>query len=143
MDAAIEAALCGATLGEVPVGAAVIVGDTVVATAWNETILHRDLTRHAELVAIHRAMRALEVDRLSEATLCVTLEPCAQCAGSIVLARVARVTFGAFDPKAGMAGSVGDILRHPRLNHRPEVRGGVREEECASLLTDFFLHQRR
>ena len=85
---------------------------------------------------------SLGSDRLEHATLYVTLEPCAQCAGAIVLARVGRVVFGAYDPKAGMAGSVGDLLRHPRLNHRPEVRGGVLAEECGAALTEFFESRR-
>ena len=93
---------------------------------------------HAELIAIQRALQVLETDRLDDATVCVTLEPCAQCAGAIVLARVGRVVFGAYDPKAGMAGSVADLLRHPKLNHRPEVMGGVMEEPCSALLKEFF-----
>ena len=87
-------------------------------------------------------MEALQTDRLETATLCVTLEPCAQCAGAVVLARVGRVVFGAYAPKAGMVGSVGDLLHHPQLYHRPEVIGGVMEEECGSLLTDFFQAKR-
>ncbi|MEE8192919.1 MAG: nucleoside deaminase, partial [Gemmatimonadales bacterium] len=102
----------------------------------------RDLTQHAELIAIQDAMRNLDTDRLDEATLCITLEPCAQCAGAIVLARVGRVVFGAYDPKAGMAGSVGDLLRHPKLNHHPEVIGGVMEEECGAVLKEFFEERR-
>lgn len=138
MTAALEVATAGGLEGEVPVGAAVAVDGTVVASAHNETMRQRDLTRHAEVIAIRRAMESAGVDRLETATLYVTLEPCAQCAGAIVLARVGRVVFGAFDPKAGMAGSVEDLLRHPRLNHRPEVRGGVMEQECGALLKDFF-----
>lgn len=114
----------------------------VVATAHNETIAGRDLTQHAELIAIRRALSALGTDRLDQATLYVTLEPCAQCAGAIVLARVKRAVFGAYDPKAGMAGSVGDLLRHPQLNHRPEVTGGVLEEECGEVLRSFFSSKR-
>jgi tRNA(adenine34) deaminase len=124
------------------VGAAVVMDGRVVSEAHNETIVRRDLTQHAELIAIQRAMQVLGSDRLDTATLYVTLEPCAQCAGAIVLARVGRVTFGAYDPKAGMAGSVGDVLRHPRLNHKPEVRGGVLAEECAAVLTEFFESRR-
>jgi tRNA(adenine34) deaminase len=138
MSAAIEAAQRGMGLDEVPVGAAVIVDGKVVALAHNETVAFNDLTRHAELLAIQRAVQELDVDRLETATLCVTLEPCAQCAGAILLSRVGRVVFGAFDPKAGMAGSVEDLLRHPGLNHRPEVVGGVNETECGQLLSDFF-----
>jgi tRNA(adenine34) deaminase len=138
MDAALAEARAAATLGEVPVGAAIVMGGEVVARAHNETVARCDLTQHAELLAIQRAVAYLGDDRLDRATLCVTLEPCAQCAGAIVLARVGRVVFGAYDPKAGMAGSVGDLLRHPRLNHRPEVRGGVREDECGAVLRTFF-----
>jgi tRNA(adenine34) deaminase len=114
----------------------------VVAEAHNETVARNDPTAHAELLAIQRALQALATDRLTDCTLYVTLEPCAQCAGAIVLAKVGRVVFGAYDPKAGMAGSVGDLLRHPRLNHRPEVVGGVREEESGALLEEFFRAKR-
>lgn len=142
MEAALEEARAGATAGEVPVGAAVLAEGAVVSRAHNETVARRDLTQHAELLAIQGALRELGTDRLNAATLCVTLEPCAQCAGAIVLARVGRVVFGAYDPKAGMAGSVADLLRHPKLNHRPEVIGGVMEEECRELLRRFFEERR-
>lgn len=138
MEAALAAARRAAGRGEVPVGAAVVHGGSVLCSAHNETVARRDLTQHAEMLAIRDAMARLETDRLDGATLCVTLEPCAQCAGAIVLARVGRVVFGAYDPKAGMAGSVGDLLRHPRLNHRPELVGGVMEAECGALLSTFF-----
>ncbi len=143
MTAALDAARRAATLDEVPVGAAIVVGGKILVVTHNETVVRRDLTQHAEIIAIRTAMEALQTDRLERATLCVTLEPCAQCAGAVVLARVGRVVFGAYDPKAGMVGSVGDLLRHPQLNHRPEVIGGVMEEECGSLLTDFFQAKRR
>ncbi len=136
------AARRGGAAGEVPVGAAVVLDGRVVSQAHNETIARRDLTQHAELIAIQDAVEALGTDRLEGATLYVTLEPCAQCAGAIILARVGGVVFGAYDPKAGMAGSVGDLLRHPRLHHRPEVRGGVLAEECGALLTEFFESRR-
>ncbi len=142
MAAALAQARLGGERGEVPVGAAVVVEGRVVAEAHNETIALRDLTQHAELLAIRRALAALGTDRLDDAVLYVTLEPCAQCAGAIVLARVGKVVFGAYDEKAGMAGSVGDLLRHPRLNHRPEVRGGLMAEQCGSLLTAFFERRR-
>ena len=142
MTAALDAARRAATLDEVPVGAAIVVGGKILVVTHNETVVRRDLTQHAEIIAIRTAMEALQTDRLEMATLCVTLEPCAQCAGAVVLARVGRVVFGAYDPKAGMAGSVGDLLRHPQLNHRPEVIGGVMEDECGSLLTDFFQAKR-
>lgn len=128
--------------GEVPVGAVVVLGGRVVAEAHNETVARADPTAHAELLAIQRALAATGSDRLADATLYVTLEPCAQCAGAIVLAKVGRVVFGAWDDKAGMAGSVGDLLRHPRLNHRPEVLGGVLAEPAARLLRDFFAARR-
>jgi tRNA(adenine34) deaminase len=114
----------------------------VLGRAGNATVARRDPTAHAEVLAVRAALVAAGADRLPEATLYVTLEPCAQCAGAIVLAKVGRVVFGAWDDKAGMAGSVHDLLRHPRLNHRPEVLGGVREEECAELLRDFFRARR-
>jgi tRNA(Arg) A34 adenosine deaminase TadA len=142
MEAALAAARRGAAAGEVPVGAAVVRQGGVVCAAHNETLARHDLTQHAELLAIRGALAALGVDRLDDAALYVTLEPCAQCAGAIVLARVGKVVFGAYDEKAGMAGSVGDLLRHPKLNHRPEVQGGVMAEECGGLLTAFFERRR-
>lgn len=138
MDAALAAARQALAWGEVPVGASVVVDGAVVSQAHNETVARCDLTQHAELLAIQRAVEYLGTDRLDGATLYITLEPCAQCAGAIVLSRVGRVLFGAYDPKAGMAGSVEDLLRHPKLNHRPEVRGGVWEEECGAVLREFF-----
>ena len=142
MEAALEAAWQAADAGEVPVGAAVSVAGRLIARAHNETVARRDLTQHAELLAIQRALPLTGTDRLDGGTLYVTLEPCAQCAGAIVLARVSRVVFGAYDPKAGMAGSVGDLLRHPKLNHRPEVLGGLMERECGALLSRFFESRR-
>lgn len=131
-----------AVTGEVPVGAVVLRGGEVLGRGHNATVARCDPTAHAEVLAIRAALAAAGTDRLSEATLYVTLEPCAHCAGAIVLAKVGRVVFGAWDDKAGMAGSVHDLLRHPRLNHRPEVLGGVREAECAELLRDFFRARR-
>ncbi len=142
MAAALEEARRAASIGEVPVGAAVLREGTVVVRAHNETVGRRDPTAHAELLAVQQALALLQIDRLNDYTLYVTLEPCAQCAGAIVLTKVGRVVFGAYDPKAGMAGSVGDVLRHPRLNHRVEVIGGVEEEECGRLLQDFFRDRR-
>ncbi len=138
MEAALAEAHAAHESGEVPVGAAVAVGGEVVSRAHNETVARRDPTQHAELLALQRAAAATGRDRLDDATLYVTLEPCAQCAGAIVLARVGRVVFGAYDPKAGMVGSVGDLLRHPKLNHRPEVMGGVMEAACGAPLREFF-----
>ena len=131
-----------AALDEVPVGAAVVRDGRVIARAHNETVARRDPTAHAELLAIQEALRAAGSDRLTDCTLYVTLEPCAQCAGAIVLAKVGRLVFGAPDPKAGMCGSVGDLVRHPRLNHRLEVIGGVEEAACARLLQEFFAARR-
>ena len=112
--------------------------DTIVGRGANRTLRDQDPTAHAEVLAIRDASATLGRWRLDDCTLYVTLEPCAMCAGAIVLARLARVVFGAWDEKAGMAGSVGDVLRHPRLNHRPEVIGGIGERECGALLRDFF-----
>jgi tRNA(adenine34) deaminase len=123
---------------EVPIGAVVVREGSILAAATNRTIRDQDATAHAEVLAIREASSKLDSWRLDECTLYVTLEPCAMCAGAIVLSRMKRVVFGAWDEKAGMAGSVGDLLRHPRLNHRPEVRAGVLAEECAQLLEDFF-----
>lgn len=142
MRLALVLADTAAGAGEVPVGAMVVEGDRVLSRAHNETVTRNDPTAHAEILAIREALAATGQDRLTKATLYVTLEPCAQCAGAIVLAKVGRVVFGAWDDKAGMAGSVGDLLRHPRLNHRPEVVGGVLAEECGVLLRDFFRDRR-
>ena len=142
MREALCQAQCAAGLQEVPIGAAVMQDGAVIARAHNETVTRRDPTAHAELLAIQGALGALHTDRLENCTLYVTLEPCAQCAGAIVLAKVGRVVFGAYDPKAGMAGSVGDVLRHPRLNHTVEVVGGVEEQACGQLLQAFFREKR-
>jgi tRNA(adenine34) deaminase len=143
MRTALDEARSAAASGDVPVGAVVVQGDVVVARAANRTVRDQDPTAHAELLAIRAASTALGSWRLEGCTLYVTLEPCAMCAGAIVLGRVPRVVIGAWDPKAGMAGSVGDLLRHPQLNHRPEVAGGVLAEECGALLRDFFAARRR
>ena len=138
LDAAREAALAG----EVPVGAVLVRGDEAVAVTANRTLRDQDATAHAETLAIRDGCAALGSWRLNECTLYVTLEPCAMCAGALVLSRVDRVVFGAWDPKAGMAGSVEDLLRHRRLNHRPEVAAGVLAEECGALLSEFFRARR-
>jgi tRNA(adenine34) deaminase len=143
MERAIRLARQAAAAGEVPVGAVVLRGDQVLGEGHNETVRRGDPTAHAELLALQRALAAARTDRLPDATLYVTLEPCAQCAGALVLAKMGRVVFGAWDKKAGMAGSLGDLLRHPRLNHRAEVVGGVMEGECGRLLEDFFQTVRR
>jgi tRNA(adenine34) deaminase len=138
MDLALEEARAAAARGEVPVGCIIVKDGSVIARAGNRTLADRDPTAHAELLSIRAAATALGSERLIDCDLYVTLEPCAMCAGAIVLSRIKRVVFGAWDEKAGMAGSVGDLLRHPRLNHRPEVRAGVLAEECGRLLEDFF-----
>jgi tRNA(adenine34) deaminase len=127
---------------EVPIGAVIVKNGSIIAAATNRTVRDQDPTAHAELLAIREASSKLDSWRLDDCTLYVTLEPCAMCAGAIVLSRVTRVVFGAWDDKAGMAGSVGDLLRHPKLNHRPEVRAGVLADECARLLEEFFQQQR-
>ncbi len=127
---------------EVPVGAVIVHWGVVIARGGNRILRDQDATAHAELLSVRAACRALGSWRLEDCTLYVTLEPCAMCAGALVLARVQRVVFGAWDEKAGMAGSVGDLLRHRRLNHQPEVRGGVLAEECGALLREFFLARR-
>lgn len=131
-----------AASGDVPVGAVVVCDGQVVARATNRTVRDQDPTAHAELVALRAAAAALGTWRLDRCALYVTLEPCAMCAGAIVLARMARVVFGAWDDKAGMGGSVGDLLRHPRLNHRPQVRAGLMAEECGAVLREFFAERR-
>ena len=127
---------------EVPIGAVIVHDGAILAAASNRTIRDQDPTAHAEVLAIREAASKLDRWRLDDCTLYVTLEPCAMCAGALVLSRMNRVVFGAWDEKAGMAGSIGDLLRHPRLNHRPEVRAGVLAKECASLLSEFFAAQR-
>jgi len=142
MGLAIEQARLAAGHGDVPIGAAILRHGEPLAVACNERELRRDPIAHAEILAIRAAAEALGGWRLPGTTLYVTLEPCAMCAGAIVLARVPTVVFGAPDPKAGAAGSVLDVLAEPALNHRPEVIGGVREAECAALLRDFFAVRR-
>ena len=139
---ALDVARDAAAGSDVPIGAVVAQQDAVLAMAGNRTVRDQDPTAHAELLAIREAAAKLGRWRLDDCTVYVTLEPCAMCAGAMVLARVKRVVFGAWDEKAGMAGSVGDLLRHPRLNHRPEVQGGVRADEAALLLREFFVSRR-
>jgi tRNA(adenine34) deaminase len=127
---------------DVPVGAVVVHRGEVLGTGHNERELREDPTAHAEMIAIREAARALGSWRLLETAMYITLEPCAMCAGAIVLGRVPRVVYGAADPKAGAAGSVLDILAEPRLNHRPEVARGLLEAECAELLRAFFRTRR-
>ncbi|HEX2708606.1 MAG TPA: tRNA adenosine(34) deaminase TadA [Solirubrobacterales bacterium] len=142
MGMAIEQARLAEAHGDIPIGAAILRGGEPLALAGNERELRRDPTAHAEILAIRAAAQALGGWRLPETTLYVTLEPCAMCAGAIVLARIPTVVFGAPDPKAGAAGSVLDVLSEPALNHHPEVISGVREDECGALLRDFFASRR-
>ncbi len=127
---------------DVPIGAVIVKDGEVIGAGHNERELRGDPTAHAEMIALREAARALGSWRVLDTVMYVTLEPCAMCAGAIVLARVPRVVFGAFDPKAGAAGSVLSVLDEPRLNHRPEVAGGLLAEECGALLREFFAARR-
>jgi tRNA(adenine34) deaminase len=142
MRLALAEAERAASHDDVPIGAVVARGDEAIAVAGNERELRRDPTAHAEVLALRAAAEALGGWRIPDSVLYVTLEPCAMCAGAIVLARVPRVVYGAPDPKAGAAGSVLDVLGEPRLNHRPEVTGGVLADESAALLAAFFASRR-
>jgi tRNA(adenine34) deaminase len=127
---------------DVPIGAVVVRQGEVLAAAHNERELRQDPTAHAELIALREAARATGSWRVLDSVVYVTLEPCTMCAGAIVLARVPRVVYGASDPKAGACGSVLDVLAEPRLNHRPEVAGGLLAQECGELLSTFFASRR-
>ncbi len=142
MRLALDEAERAATHGDVPIGAVVARVDEVLATAGNERELRADPTAHAEVLALRAAAERLGGWRIPDVTIYVTLEPCAMCAGAIVLARVPRVVYAATDPKAGAAGSVLDVLGEPRLNHRPHVEGGVLAAESAALLEAFFAGRR-
>jgi tRNA(adenine34) deaminase len=128
--------------GEVPVGALLVLGNEVIGEGWNQPIASHDPTAHAEIIALRAGARAQRNYRLSDATLYVTLEPCAMCVGAVLNARVMRVVFGAWDSKAGACGSVVDLPREPRLTHRLDVFGGVCSEESAGLLRQFFASRR-
>ena len=146
-DAAIAAALlearAAALVGEVPIGAVVLdASGAVISRAHNERELHGDPTAHAEVLALRRAGEALGGWNLDGCTLAVTIEPCTMCAGALVLARVSTLIFGAWDRKAGAVGSLWDVVRDRRLNHRPDVVSGVREDECGALLAAFFAAKR-
>jgi tRNA(adenine34) deaminase len=128
--------------GDVPIGAVVVREGELLAAAHNERELREDPTAHAEILALREAARAVGSWRVLDAILYVTLEPCAMCAGAVVLARVSRVVYGASDPKAGACGSVLDVLGEPRLNHRPQVAGGLLAPACGELLSRFFASRR-
>jgi tRNA(adenine34) deaminase len=139
MRLALDEARAAAHHDDVPVGAILLdPSGAVVAAAGNERELTQDPTAHAELLVLRRAAQTLGSWRLTDHTLVVTLEPCTMCAGALVLARVSRLIFGTYDPKAGAVASLWDVVRDARLNHRVEVRGGVLEAECGALLRDFF-----
>lgn len=142
MRRALELAREAEAAGEVPVGAVIVHDGVIVAEGWNQPIRAHDPSAHAEMIALRAAGQALSTYRLLDTTLYVTLEPCAMCAGAMVHARVGRLVYGATDPRAGAAGSVFDIVRHPSLNHRIECTTGVLADECGSLLRGFFLARR-
>jgi tRNA(adenine34) deaminase len=142
MGLAIEQARRAEAHGDVPIGAAILRNGEPLAAAGNERELRADPTAHAEILAIRAAAEALGGWRLPGTVLYVTLEPCAMCAGAIVLARIPTVVYATPDPKAGAAGSILDVLREPALNHSPEIVAGVRQAECAALLRDFFAARR-
>ncbi len=127
---------------DVPIGAVIIKDGEVIGSGHNERELRSDPTAHAEMIALRDAARTLGSWRILESVMYVTLEPCAMCAGAIVLSRVPRIVFGAWDPKAGAAGSVLDVLDTPQLNHRPQVQGGLLAEDCGDLLRAFFAGRR-
>lgn len=142
MELALEQARLAEQAGEVPIGAVLVVGGQVIAAGGNRTITECDPTAHAEIVVLRAAARARGNHRLTDATLYVTLEPCAMCAGAIVQARLARLVYAADDPKAGAVRTVFAILNDPRLNHRLEIHAGVLAEESARLLQTFFAARR-
>jgi tRNA(adenine34) deaminase len=142
MRMALDHAALAQASGEVPVGAVLVRGDEVIATGANRPIAAHDPTAHAEIEALRAGGRALNNYRLTDTTLYVTLEPCPMCASAIVHARVRRVVFGAWDPRAGATGSITDVFALQGLNHRVDVFGGVLMEECSSRLRDFFSEKR-
>lgn len=128
--------------GEVPVGAVVVQSGRILGEGWNRPIGNHDPSAHAEMLAMRAAAQTLGNYRLTDTTLYVTLEPCVMCAGAIIHARVGRLVFGAFDPKAGAVSSVYDVIAQPRLNHRPDWQGGLLETECGDVLRNFFRERR-
>jgi tRNA(adenine34) deaminase len=142
MEEALRSAQRALEVDEVPVGAVVVCGGRIVGRGWNRNIADSDPTAHAEIVALREAGAALGNHRLAECDLFVTIEPCAMCAGAMVHARIKRLIYGADDPKAGAVQSVMQVLNHPKLNHRVEVRGGVLAGRCAEVLQEFFRTRR-
>jgi len=142
MDLALAEARLAQAAGEVPVGAVIVSDGHIIGKGFNRPISGNDPTAHAEILALRDAAQHQRNYRLSNATLYCTVEPCMMCAGAIIHARIARVVFGTLDPKAGAAGSIYNVLTDPRLNHRVEVTSGIREDECAALLRQFFSARR-
>jgi tRNA(adenine34) deaminase len=142
MELALAEARMAAEAGEVPVGALVISNGEVIGRAGNRNLRDHDPAAHAEILALRQAARHLGNHRLTGCTLYATIEPCAMCAGAIIHARIARLVYGAKDPKAGAAGSILDVINHPRLNHKMEVVSGVLEDRCSEILQDFFRRRR-
>lgn len=142
MDAALDEARAAALAGEVPIGAVAVRDGAIVARGQNRVLRDCDPTAHAEMVAMRAAAQAIGNYRLLDCELYVTLEPCAMCAGAMIHARLGRLIYGAADPKAGAAGSVLEVLNHPRLNHKMPVTAGVLAEDCRELLREFFRERR-
>ena len=143
MRLALEQAAMGAAAGEVPVGALVIKDGEIIGRGHNRNLLDDDPTAHAEIVALRRAAARLGNHRLTGCTMVATIEPCSMCAGALIHARIARLVYGASDPKAGAAGSVLQVINHPGLNHRMEVTPGVLSSECSEILQEFFRRKRQ
>jgi len=142
LEAALRAARRALEAGEVPVGAVVVCGGKVIAEGWNRNIKDNDPTAHAEIIALHQAGAVVGNHRLGDCELFATIEPCAMCAGALIHARIKRLVYGADDPKAGAIHSVLQVLNHPQLNHRVEVKGGVLAGRCAEMLQSFFRDRR-
>src|SRR5436309_1473489 len=142
MEIALEQARKAAELGEVPVGALVIKDGEILGLGHNRNLLDNDPTAHAEIIALRQAAARFGNHRLVGCEIVVTIEPCAMCAGAMIHARLARLVYGASDPKAGAAGSVLQVLNHPNLNHKMEVKAGVLQEECSEILQKFFKDRR-
>jgi tRNA(adenine34) deaminase len=142
MERALELARRAEAEGEVPVGALVVLDDKIIGEGWNQPIGAHDPSAHAEMVALRAAARHMKNYRLPGTTLYVTLEPCAMCVGAIIHARIARVVFGAYDPKTGAAGSVFPLMASEKFNHKVECVGGLMEEQCGEILRNFFQSRR-